>query len=112
VADAPILTAPEQANLIAAQAVAAATSFLDGRSDACSLAGAAGHLSAALDQVQPDPRASEILDVTRLLVRTMILTAVATRPARAGRWADIMECFVNLLRHESKQLAETGAQRA
>ena len=105
-----LLTPPEQANLIAAQAVAAATSFLDGRSDACALAGAAGRVFGDISKITPDPRAHEIVDSIKLLAMAMINTAV-NRSARAERWADIMKAFVSLLRQESSDLAATGAQR-
>lgn len=108
--DTDLLTPPEQANLIAAQAVAAATSFLDGRSDACTLAGAAGGVLNDIGKLPADPRAHQIVDSTKLLAMAMINTAVS-KSARAERWADIMRAFVSLLRHESSDLAATGAQR-
>jgi hypothetical protein len=105
-----LLTPPEQANLIAAQAVAAATSFIDGRSDKCTLAASAGRIFEDIGKVAPDLRARQIVDATKLLAMTMINTAVSNS-ARGDRWADVMKAFVELLRHESTDLVATGAQR-
>jgi hypothetical protein len=103
-------TAPELANFLAAQAVAAATSFLDGRSEGAALAREADRVLLQLQLIENDPRCNAIADPTRLLLQVMMHTAIATG-ARAERWADLMAAFVPLLRQESTDLAATGAQR-
>jgi hypothetical protein len=103
-------TAPEIANLLAAQAVAASTSYLDNRSDGGQLAQEANRLFLELQMIGHDPACNAIADPTRLLVISMMRTAISIGP-RAERWADIMRAFVPLLRQESKELVATGAQR-
>lgn len=103
-------TAPELANFLAAQAVAAATSYLDGRSQAADLAREADRVFLELQAIGHDPACNAIADPTRVMVVAMMRTAIATG-ARAARWADIMAAFVPLLRQESSELAATGAQR-
>lgn len=103
-------TLPERANFLAAQAVAAATSYLDGRSPAADLAREAGRVFTELERIGSDPHANAIADPTRMLVTAMIHAAISQGP-RAERWADIMQAFVGLLRLESIELAATGAQR-
>jgi hypothetical protein len=103
-------TVPEQANFLAAQAVAAATSYLGGRSTCADLAEEADRVFSQLQTLAPDPCCAAIVDPTRLLVTAMIYAAVTTGP-RAERWADIMNAFVGLLRLESHELAASGAQR-
>jgi hypothetical protein len=104
------LTAPEVANLLAAQAVAASTSYLEERGDGARLAQEANRLFLELQMIGHDPACNSIADPTRLLVVAMMRTACATGP-RAERWADIMRAFVPLLRQESNDLAATGVQR-
>jgi hypothetical protein len=102
--------APELANLLAAQAVAASTSYLDARCNSEQLAREAHRLFLELQMIGHDPRCNAIADPTRLLVVAMMRTANSTG-LRAERWADIMRAFVPLLRQESTELAATGAQR-
>ena len=104
------LTPPELANLLAAQAVAASTSYLDDRGDSAKLAHEASRLFLELQMIGHDPACNAIADPTRLLVVAMMRTANSTGP-RAERWADIMRAFVPLLRQESTELAISGAQR-
>lgn len=106
----PNFTAPEIANLLAGQAVAAATSYLEKRSDDSRLAHEAAHLFGELMRVGRDPRCTVITDVTRMLAQVMLHTAV-TSGERSERWAALMAAFVPLLRSESTDLAKTGAQR-
>ena len=103
-------TAPELANFLAAQAVASATSFIEGRGGAGELAREAERIFSQLELIGADPRCNEIVDPTRLLLTAMIHAAVTSGP-RAERWADIMNAFVRLLRLESTELASSGAQR-
>lgn len=103
-------TPPELANFLAAQAVAAARSFLEGRSESDQLSREAMRIFLELQMVGQDTRANAIADPTRLLIVTMMRTASATG-ARAERWAAIMDAFVALLRDESVELAKSGAQR-
>lgn len=103
-------TAPEVANLLAAQAVAAATSYIEGRSDSEMLHHEAQRVFLELQLIGHDHRCNAIADPTRLLVVAMMRTAISSGD-RAKRWADVMNAFVPLLRHESVDLARTGAQR-
>jgi len=103
-------TTPELANFLAAQAVAAATSYLERRSDGARLATEADRVFLELQLIGHDPRCNAVADPTRLLVVAMMRTAIATG-VRAERWAAIMAAFVPLLREESAELARTGAQR-
>jgi hypothetical protein len=103
-------TAPEIANLLAAQAVAASTSYLEGRSDGAKLAHEADRIFLELQMIGHDPACNAIADPTRLMVVAMMRTAVST-DARGARWAEVMKAFVPLLRQESTELATTGAQR-
>jgi hypothetical protein len=105
-----LLTAPEQANLLAAQAVAGAQGYFDGRWSGSELAEEAGRILDELDRLPADPRANAIADPTRLLITAMVHTATSTG-TRAERWADVMAAFVPLLRQESTELAASGAQR-
>lgn len=101
---------PELANFLAAQAVAAATSYLDQRSGPDELARTAARVFLQLQDLASDPRCNAIVDPTRLLITAMIHAAITTGPRRF-RWAEIMESLVGLLRLESSELAATGAQR-
>jgi hypothetical protein len=103
-------TKPELANFLAAQAVAAATSFSEGRASARQLANEGARIASQLELVGPDPRCNAIVGATQLLLKAMIHTAVATG-VRAERWTDIMNAFASLLRLESTELARSGAQR-
>jgi hypothetical protein len=103
-------TKPELANFLAAQAVASAQGFIDGRGDAARLAQDATRIFSQLELVGADPRCHAIVDTTRLLLTAMTHAAVTSGP-RAERWAEIMNAFVRLLRLESTELAATGAQR-
>jgi hypothetical protein len=103
-------TKPELANFLAAQAVAAATSFSEGRASARQLAIEGERIATQLDLVGRDQRCTAIVDATQLLLKAMIHTAVSTGQ-RAERWTDIMNAFAGLLRLESTELARTGAQR-
>lgn len=103
-------TAPEVANLLAAQAVAASTSYLDGRSDGAKLGHEAERIFLELQMIGHDPRCNAIADPTRLMVVAMMRTAISTGK-RAKRWRAVMKAFVPLLRQESTELATSGAQR-
>lgn len=103
-------TPPELANFLAAQAVASATRFIDGRGSGSELARDAARIFSQVELIGAEPRVNTILDPTRLLLTSMIHTSISTGP-RAERWADIMKAFVELLRLESTELARTGAQR-
>lgn len=104
------LTPPEQANLLAAQAVASAQGYFDGRWSGTYLAQEASRIMDELDRLPADPRANAILDPTRLLITAMVHTATTTG-IRAERWADVMAAFIPLLRQEFTELARSGAQR-
>jgi hypothetical protein len=110
VADAQFLTPPEQANLIAAQAVAAATSFLDGRSSPLVLVREASRIHVELEKIASDPKSHKMIDVSKMFV-TMMVNCGISSGSRADRWAEAMSSFIPLLRFESHDLASTGAQR-
>lgn len=97
------MTAPEIASFLAAKSIAAATAFLDGRSDGAMLARAADQLCAELLTVSSDPACNAISDPTRMLVVAMMRGAVATG-TRAQRWRAIMIAFVDLVRAEATEL--------
>jgi hypothetical protein len=103
-------TTPELANFLAAQAVAAATSFLEGRSDGARLGQEANRVLLELQIIGHDPACNAIADPTKLLVIAMMRTSIATG-RRARRWAAVMDAFVSMLREESSELANSGAQR-
>lgn len=103
-------TAPELANVLAAQAVAAATSYLDGRSNAARLNQEASRVFLELQLIGHDPSCNSIADPTRVMVVAMMRTAISSG-TRADRWADVMRAFIPLLRQESTDLAATGVQR-
>jgi hypothetical protein len=103
------LTAPERASFLAGQAVAAATGYLDGRSDGAELARETERVFTKLQTiVLDDARSNAIADVVNLLMIAMMNTATS-EGARADRWAAIMAAFVPLLRDESIELARDGA---
>ncbi len=107
-----ILTAPELANLLAGKAVAGATSFLDGRSDAARLADVAEQLLFELMAVGHDPAAASILDPARLLVLAMLRLAASREPWRRERWRQITAALIELVRRESTELRLIGVQRS
>ena len=101
------LTAPEIASYLAAKSIAAATAFLDGRSDGAALAKAADQLCGELLVVASEPACNAISDPTRMLVVAMMRGAVATG-LRAQRWRAIMIAFVDLVRAEATELRQAG----
>lgn len=105
------LTAPQALSLLAGHAVAAATDYLDGRSDGAELASATEHVFNNLGSTEPDDaRTSAIADTVNLLLIAMMNTATS-EGTRAQRWAVIMAAFIPLLRDESIELATAGAQQ-
>ncbi len=99
------LSPPEIASFLAAKAIAAATAFLDGRSDGAALGRAADQLIGEMLLVN-DPACNALADPTRLLVISMLHGAVASG-TRAQRWRAIMLAFVDLVRVEAGALRET-----
>lgn len=93
----------DQANLLAGQAVAYATAFLDGRHDAAQLASHANKLQLELT-MSNDPSTNAILDPVRLLNIAMMRTAIAQGEARQDRWQHVMASLVELVRDESRSL--------
>ena len=96
----------DAANLLAGQAVAYATAFLDGRHDAERLASNAMLLEAALF-VARDPATNGILDPARLLTIALLHTARAQGEARQDRWQHVMGALVELVRTESRALRDS-----
>ena len=106
------VTPAERANFVAAHAVAAATAFLDGRCTAVDLADRANTLIRDINEITEDAAARRILVPLGLLVMAMVGTAAAKGYARRERWLDLMEALVKLVKFESIDLRETGAQRS
>jgi len=104
------LTPQEVASFIAATAIAGATAFIDGRSDAAALAQAADKLQAKLMLAGEDPATSGVLVPTAMLVKCMSYTAIATGP-RLLRWRAIMSAFVDLVRTENAAMRGEPAAR-
>lgn len=99
----PHLTQQEIASFLAAKTIAAATAFLDGRSDGAALARDADRLCGELLVVSSEPDCNALADPTRLLVIAMRRASVATG-TRALRWRAIMIAFVDLVRNEATEL--------
>lgn len=108
----------DAANLLASQAVACATAFLDGRHDAATLARNAARLRFEL-QAKSDASARSILDLLGILATAMLGTAEACAPgtgdviawARQDRWRSIMRELTELVRVESRALLVGGDGR-
>jgi hypothetical protein len=96
----------DAANLLAGQAVAYATAYLDGRHNAERLAGNAMLLEAVLFSAR-DPATNGILDPVRLLTLAMLHTARARDEARQDRWQHVMGALVELVRTESRALRDS-----
>lgn len=94
------LTPQEVASFLAATAIAGATAFIDGRSDAAALAKASDDLAGKLLLAGSDPATNGVLDPTRMLVICMMHAAIATGP-RLLRWQAIMVSIVDLVRTEN-----------
>ena len=105
-------TPAEHANFLSAKVVAHATAFLAGRNDAALLNLNARSVMCELVAAPDDPVAKAILDPTRLLVVAMMGAAAAQDEARQFRWMHIMASLIDLVRHESTQLRDSGAQRS
>lgn len=107
-----ILNAPETANFFAAKAVASATSFLDGRSDAACLAADADQLMLDMLALPNHPDAANLSDTARLLVIAIMRLARCREPWRVDRWQMIVAALVELVRRESTELQASGAPRS
>lgn len=108
------LTRIEQANLIAGHAVAYATAYLDGRHTAAQLADHADRLFLDLLVVH-NAETSAFLVPVQLLAITMMRTARRKIPvsletdAQAERWHAVLASLVELVCHESRNLAKDRA---
>lgn len=103
----------EHANFVAAKVVAHATAYLDGRNDLVDLARHATEVMIELLACSTEDRdARAILDPARLLASAMVGTACAATPARLDRWQKAMGAMVELVRHVSTELRESGVQRS
>lgn len=94
------LTKLQIARFLAAKSIAAASAFIDGRSDAAQLARDADQLCGELMLVADDPDCSMLADTTGLLVASMMRSAVAVGP-RLLRWRAIMAALLDLVRLEA-----------
>jgi hypothetical protein len=109
------MTAIDRANLLAGQAVAYATAYLDGRHEAAWLARNVEQLHLDLFGVGLDASTRAILDPVRLLATAMTHTALTAaggtdanlpfQNARLERWQSVMAALVELVRHESRELS-------
>jgi hypothetical protein len=101
----------DQAHLIAGHAVSYATAYLDGRHSAQQLADNAARLFLDLGLIETQETISFLVPV-KLLVTTMMQTArrkipdAAQTDARAERWHAVLASLVELVIHESRQLAK------
>lgn len=107
------LTRIEQANLIAGHAVSYATAYLDGRHTAAELADNADRLFLDLLVIQTAETSAFLVPV-QLLAVTMMRTARCARdlsqwPSREDRWQQVMASLVDLVTHESRNLAKDRA---
>ena len=98
----------DEANLLAGQAVAYATAYLDGRHDVERLTDNSMLLEAVLFSAR-DPATNRILDPVRLLTIAMLHTARARDEARQDRWQHVMGALVELVRTESRALRDPKA---
>lgn len=105
-------TPAEHANFLAGKVIAYATAYLDGRNDAAVLGGNARAAMLELVVATDDPTAKAILDPSRLLVIAMLNTSAAEGEARQDRWQQVMGALVEMVRHESRELKKSGAQRS
>jgi hypothetical protein len=104
----------DAANLLAGQAVAYATAYLDGRQNAEQLAAHAARVHVKLvialhTDTAPDPAVKAILNPVRLLAVAMTHAARATDQARQDRWRDVMGSLIELTRIESRALRGSKA---
>ncbi|WP_316172446.1 hypothetical protein [Bradyrhizobium sp. SZCCHNRI2049] len=105
----------DAANLLAGQAVAAATAFLDGRSDARRLALDASRLEAQSLGFS-DQFSSGLLQGVRMLIVACKAIAAADREIEADgaglilreKWEMVAGQLVELIRHQSRMLLERG----
>lgn len=107
------LTRAEQANLIAGHAVAYATAYLDGRHTAAQLADNADRLFLDL-LVIGTAEISAFLVPVQLLAMTMMRTArcaqdISQWPSHLDRWQQVLGALIELVCHESRQLAKDGS---
>lgn len=105
-------TPAEHANFLAAKVIAYATAYLDGRNDAAALGISARSAMLELVVATDDPTAKAILDPARLLAVAMLNTSAAEGEARQDRWMQVMGALVEMVRHESRELKKSGAQRS
>ena len=104
----------DAANLLAGQAVAYATAYLDGRQNAEQLAAHAARVHVKLvialhTDTTPDPAVKAILNPVRLLAVAMTHAARATDQARQDRWREVMGALIGLARIESRALRDSKA---
>ena len=105
------LTAPERANFLIAQAVAAATDYLDGRSNGAELFAESQRVFAEFERVTlDDARHNAIADIADMLEKAMMYTATSEGELLHHRWAAAMQALVQLLRRASTVLATAGAE--
>jgi hypothetical protein len=97
------------ANLIAGHAVAYATAFLDGRHDINQLQANARTLFLDTLGFTQDADTGRILNPVSMLATAMMGAAMARGEARQDRWQQVMGSLVELIRHESRQLARADA---
>lgn len=103
------LTPAELASFLAARAIAAATAYLGGRSDAARFSHDASQLMGEMLAVSIEPGLSPLLDPTRILIVAMTRTAAAHGVARQDRWQQVIGALVELVRHENAALRNSGA---
>jgi hypothetical protein len=119
--DTTTLAPIDAANLLAGQAVAAATAFLDGRHEWKHLLNQASGLQLQLVAVD-DVGCGQLLQPVRMLVialRSLALTAKAQEArasaleqSRLERWEQVTASLVELVRTESLELRQAAGARA
>jgi hypothetical protein len=118
--DASALLPIDAANLLAGQAVAGATGFLNGRHDCSQLLHEVDRLQVSLIAID-DTGARQILQPVRLLVIAMRCTGLAAQAhdapgapplalARRDRWEQVTASLVELVRTESLALRQSATE--
>lgn len=103
-------TPADDAIFLAATTVGNAESFLGGRSDAGTLYANALKLSFDLGEIEKhgDLASKSIIDLSRLLLISMVNASAVKDAARLDRWREVMAALCKLVRLEVIGLREAG----
>lgn len=103
-------TPAQHASFLAAKAVAHATSYLNGHSNAATLGHNAKAMQFELMTGSDDAASRAVLDPARLLVVAMMGTSYAQGETRQDRWQHVMGALVELVRHEAQAMASPARE--